>query len=96
MVKGIVLWIVNYDGREGDYTYRYPDFFVQLLGYREYFHLPSRQTEGVVTAHTRKEIPSSIPDYSTIKHTRNSILKLMKNRNCYYHSLRQHRHQDCL
>ena len=62
---------MNYDGREGDYTFRYPNFFFQLLGYmRAYFHLPYRQTEGVVTAHTRKEIPSNIYSrYCTIKHT---------------------------
>jgi hypothetical protein len=47
--------------------YHYPDsFFVQLLGYmRAYFHLPSRQIEGVVKAHVRRKVPS-IPDYSTI------------------------------
>lgn len=39
-------------GKEGA-SYRYPDSFVQLLGYmRVYFHLPNRQTEGLlVTAH---------------------------------------------
>ncbi|MGC1927439.1 MAG: transposase [Candidatus Nitrosopolaris sp.] len=32
-------------GKEGT-SYRYPDSFVQLLGYmRVYFHLPFRQTE---------------------------------------------------
>lgn len=37
------------DGKEGA-LYRYPDSFVQLLGYmRAYFHLPYRQTEGVVS-----------------------------------------------
>ena len=30
-----------------------------------YFHLPYRQTEGVVRAHAASKIPS-IPDYSTI------------------------------
>ena len=35
------------DGKEGA-SYRYPDSFVQLLGYmRVYFHLPYRQIEGV-------------------------------------------------
>jgi len=35
-------------GKEGA-LYRYPNSFIQLLGYlRIYFHLPYRQTEGVV------------------------------------------------
>jgi hypothetical protein len=39
------------DGKEGA-SYVYPHSFVQLLGYmRVYFHLPYRQTEGVVKAH---------------------------------------------
>ena len=41
-------------GKEGA-GYKYPDSFVQLLGYmRVYFHLPYRQTEGVVIAHCYK------------------------------------------
>ena len=41
------------DGKEGA-QYRYPHSFVELLGYmRAYFHLPYRQTEGVVKAHAR-------------------------------------------
>ena len=60
------------DGKEGA-LYRYPDSFVQLLGYmRAYFHLPYRQTEGVVRAHAGKEIPS-IPDYSTINRRINKL-----------------------
>lgn len=44
----------------------------QLLGYmRAYFHLPFRQTEGVVKAHA-KSIPS-IPDYSTISRRVNKL-----------------------
>ena len=36
------------DGKRGA-QYHYPDSFIQLLGYmRVYFHLPYRQTEGVV------------------------------------------------
>ncbi|MGB7954162.1 MAG: transposase, partial [Candidatus Nitrosopolaris sp.] len=53
------------EGKEGA-SYVYPYSFVQLLGYmRAYFHLPYRQTEGVVIAHTKSKVPS-IPDYSTI------------------------------
>ncbi|MGB8034466.1 MAG: transposase [Nitrososphaeraceae archaeon] len=38
-------------GKVGE-PYDYPDSFIQLLGYmRAYFHLPYRQTEGVVIAH---------------------------------------------
>ena len=60
------------DGKEGA-LYRYPDSFVQLLGYmRAYFHLPYRQTEGIVRAHAGKEIPS-IPDYSTINRRINKL-----------------------
>jgi hypothetical protein len=59
-------------GKEGA-SYRYPESFVQLLGYmRAYFHLPYRQTEGVVRAHAGKEIPS-IPDYSTINRRVNKL-----------------------
>ena len=44
----------------------YPDSFIKLLGYmRAYFHLPYRQTEGVVRALTTNTV-SSIPDYSRI------------------------------
>jgi hypothetical protein len=60
------------DGKEGA-SYRYPDSFVQLLGYmRVYFHLPYRQTEGVVRAHAGEKAPS-IPDYSTINRRVNKL-----------------------
>src|ERR671923_1357241 len=53
------------NGKKGA-QYHYPDSFIQLLGYmRVYFHLPYRQTEGVVTAHAGNKVPS-IPNYSTI------------------------------
>lgn len=53
-------------GKEGA-SYKYPTSFIQLLGYmRAYFHLPYRQTEGVVKSHARREVPPSIPDYSTL------------------------------
>jgi hypothetical protein len=43
-----------------------PDSFIKLLGYmRAYFHLPYKQTEGVVRALTTNTV-SSIPDYSRI------------------------------
>lgn len=58
-------------GKEGA-LYMYPESFVQLLGYmRAYFHLPYRQTEGVIKSHA-KSIPS-IPDYSTISRRVNNL-----------------------
>ena len=43
------------------------------LGYvKAYFHLPYRQTEGVVTAHAAKKVPS-IPNYSTINRRVNKL-----------------------
>jgi IS5 family transposase len=54
-------------------AYGYPDSFVQLLGYvKAYFHLPYRQTEGVVRAHAANKIPS-IPNYSTINRRVNRL-----------------------
>jgi hypothetical protein len=50
-------------GKEGR-KFVYPDSFIKLLGYmRAYFHLPYRQTEGIVRAHAANTLPSSIPDY---------------------------------
>lgn len=44
----------------------YPDSFIKLSSHmRAYFHLPYRQTEGVVRAHAANTL-SSIPDYSRI------------------------------
>ena len=52
-------------GKKGA-LYRYPESFILLLGYMQvYFHLPFRQTEGVITTRAGKKAPS-IPDYSTI------------------------------
>ena len=52
-------------GKEGR-KFIYPESFIKLLGYmRAYFHLPYRQTEGVVRAHAANTLPS-IPDYSRI------------------------------
>ena len=46
------------DGKKGA-IYDYPDSFVQLPGYmKAYFHLPFRQTEGVVRAHAANKLPS--------------------------------------
>lgn len=60
------------NGKKGA-QYDYSDSFVQLLGYmRVYFHLPYRQTEGVVRAHGSQKVPS-IPDYSTISRRVNKL-----------------------
>ncbi len=61
------------EGKEGA-SFRYPHSFVQLLGYMRayYFHLPYRQTEGVVRAHAKSSVPS-IPDYSTLCRRINSL-----------------------
>jgi hypothetical protein len=65
------LEIMN-QGKIGE-PYHYPESFVQLLGYmRAYFHLPYRQTEGVVRAHAGNKVPS-IPDYSTISRRVNKL-----------------------
>ena len=37
-----------------------------------YFHLPYRQTQGVVIAHASKKVPG-IPDYSTISRRINKL-----------------------
>jgi hypothetical protein len=39
---------------------------------RVYFHLPCRQTEGIVRAHANEMVPS-IPDYSTINRRVNKL-----------------------
>ena len=59
-------------GKVGE-SYNYPDSFMQLLGYtRAYFHLPYRQTQGVVMAHASTKLPC-IPDYSTISRRINKL-----------------------
>ena len=53
------------EGKKGR-KFVYPDSFIKLLGYmRAYFHLPYRQTEGILRAHAANTLPS-IPDYSRI------------------------------
>jgi IS5 family transposase len=59
-------------GKVGE-PYDYPDSFIQILGYmRAYFHLPYRQTEGVVIAHASTKVPG-IPHYSTISRRINRL-----------------------
>jgi hypothetical protein len=59
-------------GKVGE-PYDYPDSFIQILGYmRAYFHLPYRQTEGVVISHASTKVPG-IPHYSTISRRINRL-----------------------
>ena len=59
----------------------YPDSFIKLLGYmRVYFHLPYRQTEGVVREHGSSTLPS-IPDYSNISRRINRLDIKINNKN---------------
>src|SRR5680860_1666044 len=60
------------EGKKGR-KFVYPDSFIKLLGYmRAYFHLPYRQTEGVVREHASNTL-SSIPDYSNISRRINRL-----------------------
>lgn len=59
-------------GKVGE-PFHYPNTFLLLLGYaKAYFHLPYRQTEGIVKAHAESKIPS-IPDYTTISRRINRL-----------------------
>jgi hypothetical protein len=59
-------------GKTGE-PFHYPDTFVLMLGYAKvYFHLPYRQTEGIVKGHAGSRIPS-IPDFSTINRRINRL-----------------------
>ncbi|MDN5868964.1 MAG: transposase, partial [Candidatus Nitrosocosmicus sp.] len=65
-------------GKLGE-PFHYPDTFVQMLGYaKAYFHLPYRQTEGIVKGHATDKIPS-IPDFSTINRRINRLNLMIKN-----------------
>jgi hypothetical protein len=53
------------EGKKGR-KFVYLDSFIRSLGYmKTYFHLPYRQTEGVIREHASDTLPS-IPDYSRI------------------------------
>ncbi len=52
-----------------------------MLGYaKAYFHLPYRQTEGIVKGHAGNRIPS-IPDFSTISRRINRLDLKLENKN---------------
>ena len=61
------------ENKEGKKKYRYPNSFILVIGYiRVYFHLPYRQTEGVVISHASTKVPG-IPHYSTISRRINKL-----------------------
>jgi len=62
--------------------FHYPDTSVLMLGYaKAYFHLPYRQTEGIVKGYAKNKIPS-IPDFSTINRRINRLdIKIDDNKN---------------
>ena len=63
----------NMNHRKEGRKFVYPDSFIKLLAYmRIYFHLPYRQTEGVVREHASNTLPS-IPDYSNINRRINKL-----------------------
>lgn len=82
--RGVVLldfdvidnWHIELEGMNNNKEGRkfvYPDSFIKLLGYmRAYFHLPYRQTEGVVREHASNTLPS-IPHYSNISRRINRL-----------------------
>ena len=58
--------------------YSYPDSFILVIGYmRIYFHLPYRQTEGIIKA-TGKNLPDH-PSYSQICRRRVNKLDISSN-----------------
>ena len=67
-------------GKTGE-PFHYPETFVLMLGYAKiYFHLPYRQTEGIVKGHTGNRIPS-IPHFSTINRRINRLSVRIKDDN---------------
>lgn len=67
-------------GKAGE-PFHYPDTFVLMLGYAKvYFHLPYRQTEGIVKGHAANKIPS-IPHFSTISRRINRLNVKIKDEN---------------
>ncbi len=67
-------------GKIGE-PFRYPDTFVLMLGYAKvYFHLPYRQTEGIVKGHAVNKIPA-IPHFSTINRRINRLNVKIKDDN---------------
>ncbi len=54
-------------GKVGE-PFHYPDTFLLLLGYAKvYFHLPYRQTEGIVKVYAEDKLPSIPVQYNQQK-----------------------------
>ncbi len=55
--------------------YKFPDSFILIIGYiRVYFHLPYRQTEGIIKATASKRLPTDKqPSYSQICRRTNKL-----------------------
>ncbi len=61
------------DEKKGGRKYRYPNSLILFIGcIRVYFHLPYRQTEGIIKATTGKNLPSH-PSYSQINRRKNNL-----------------------
>jgi IS5 family transposase len=62
------------DNKKGK-KYKFPDSFILIIGYiRVYFHLPYRQTEGIVKATVSKGLPTDKqPSYSQICRRTNKL-----------------------
>ncbi len=78
--------------------YSFPDSFLLIIGYmRIYFHLPYRQTEGIIKA-TGKNLPVH-PSYSQVCSRRVNKLDIPSKRldddddGLIYHSIRQYRNK---
>jgi Transposase DDE domain len=77
------IWDYNLDrvnkNKKGKSPYSYPDSFILVIGYiRIYFHLPHRQTKGIIKA-TGKNLPDH-PSYSQICRRRVNNLEITSNR----------------
>jgi IS5 family transposase len=62
------------DNKKGK-KYKFPDSFILIIGYiRVYFHLPYRQTEGIIKATVSKRLPTDKqPSYSQICRRTNKL-----------------------
>ena len=72
------------NGNKEDKKYKFPDSFILVIGHiRVYFHLPYRQTEGIIKATVGKSMPADKqPSYSQICR-RVNILDISCNRKCH-------------
>ena len=65
-------------GKIGE-SFHYPNIFLLLLGYaKAYFHLPYRQTEGIIQAHVKGKVPSTRIYNNKQKNNRLNIKKIQQ------------------